>query len=1294
MIEAVEIGSDKKRVIIKENGNYIITGGMGGIGRIFANYILENRGNVFLIGRSDLNQKMKENLSNLQSLGKAVYIKANIMHREKVAECIRQIIESCGVINGVIHCAGINEDELFINTKSEDIGKILLPKLYGAYLIDNELSKCKIDFFFLCSSIASRLPNIGQSIYGYANRALDEWAAKRNELVQKGERFGKTISIDWPLWENGRMHISKNKEDMLFKKLGIKPLSNKEGIEAFEAVVQSEYSNIMVLYGDKNVIKSKIAYENDGAETMYDIAKNTMSISDSNFKDNYIETVIFEAVEKTLKLKREDYDLNEEMSSLGFDSISFTDFCNNINEKLNADISPSDMFEFKSLMHLKQYLCNIIENIEIKDTASDVEKINHNEEEKRYDAEIKSESDNLLQDDIAIIGISGKFPKSDNVHEFWENLVNQKDLISEIPADRWDWREYYGDPNHEKNKTNVIYGGFMNSIYNFDPLFFGISPKEAEVMDPQQRLLLESVWNTFEDAGYKISDYSGTSVGVFIGVSTSDYSDLIKKRGIDNSPQVSTGNSHSILANRISYLFDFKGPSISIDTACSSALVSLHMAVEAIRKSECNLAIVGGVNVITSPSLYISFSKSGMLSQDGRCKTFDSRANGYARGEGIGTVLLKPLSHAINDKDQIYGVIRSTAVNHGGHSHSLTAPNPDAQADLIYKVWKNSKIDINTVGYIEAHGTGTSLGDPIEINGLKKAFSRLQDEEANGSVFNHYCGIGTVKSNIGHLESASGIAGLIKVLLALKHKVIPASINIESINPYIKLNDSPFYIVRETKEWEAFEDEYGKKIPRRAGVSSFGFGGVNAHIAIEEYNVDSSKEYKYNILYCVPVSAKSHEALDEYVKKICDYLEHNPNTPLTALSYIFATGREEFEYRVAFVTDSINGIIEKMKKFLEKSYNDKWIYSGYCDKKYEDECTFSEITDDNITDIAKTWVNGSKIDWRSLFKGHKINKISFPTYPFEEYEYRLPNETNEECNDSLLSNASEAIHKLNLNISVRSDDDYIKDHVILGHKILPGAVYLEFAKAFTEKNINRTVSELYDVNWNRAFIVDNDEKNLHLDIVSDDTISFEFTSEGIVNASGMISAGKKVCDQNELFELSGEWENTFLDNEVYDIFSKIGIDYGQKHRVIKKLEFNSEEGLAEILVNSSHGYSLDPYLIDGVFQCVVGILMNSDEKCIYLPYRLKCLTIYNSLKSHCIVKIKKIDDKKSQKIVKFNIGVYNDKNDLLLSIEEFTVIKNKTYQNNNAYVEPLEIFKKVENGQLSIDEALKYLEAF
>ena len=364
--------------------------------------------------------------------------------------------------------------------------------------------------------------------------------------------------------------------------------------------------------------------------------------------------------------------------------------------------------------------------------------------------------------------------------------------------------------------------GVLEDVDQFDPLFFNISPAEAIYMDPQQRLFIENCWRCIEDSGLNPTSLSGSKCGVFVGCGQSDYGQLMNC-GVLN-PQGLMGGASSILSARISYFLNLKGPCLAIDTACSSSLVAIAEACNSvIFQRTSNLALAGGVCVLAGPSMHIMTSKAGMLSNDGRCFTFDKRANGFVPGEGVGVVLLKRLSDAMHDQDHIYGIIRGWGINQDGATNGITAPSVDSQIRLEKDVYQRFRINPETISLVEAHGTGTKLGDPIEVEALTESFRSYTDKK-------NYCALGSVKSNIGHHLPAAGVSGVIKVLLALKHKKQPPSLHLKNANEHIRFKDSPFFVNTELRNWEVKEGDI-----RRAAVSSFGFSGTNAHIVIEEY---------------------------------------------------------------------------------------------------------------------------------------------------------------------------------------------------------------------------------------------------------------------------------------------------------------------------------------------------------------------------------------------------------------------------------------------------------------------------
>ncbi len=884
-------------VSINNEGVYLITGGAGGLGLLLADCIVKNYdAKVILAGRSALNPEKQKRLDDINGhRGFVSYIQADITEYSIVSNLVRNIKSQYGKLNGVIHAAGVQRDSYLIKKPDSEIKEVLASKISGTLNIDEATRDEKLDFMVFFSSIAAIGGNAGQSDYSYANGFMDYYAFTREEMRKSGERYGKTTSINWTLWKDGGMKVNQSTEKLFKDSMGIEPLSAQDGIEAFYKALMTKEAQIACISGDKDKIEKRLGgtkkWTGETSLNKYDAGKLLEKVNDK----------IIEVVISILKIRKKDIQMERDMSEYGFNSLTFTDFANALNQEFSLNLTPAMFFEYPTIGTVAHYIVKaggdllaskLLNTAKMPDyeekqevTLKSPAKVNVRERKKssRFLEPLMSVQDEVVvsykavpvnEEPIAIVGISGVMPQSEDLDEFWSNLEAEKDLISEIPSERWDWKAYYSEDGSLPNTTYAKWGGFMKDVDKFDNAFFGISPREAELMDPQQRIFMETIWKTIEMSGYKPSDLSGTKTGLFVGVSTMDYFDMMKENGVGMEAHISTGISHCILANRISYLLNISGPSEPVDTACSSSLIAIHRAVESIRNGDCDMALAGGVNVMLSPMLFIAFGKAGMLSKDGRCKTFDKRANGYVRGEGAGAVFLKPLHKAIADGDHIYALIKSTAVNHGGKANTLTSPNPNAQAELLYEAYTKAGVNPSTIGYMEAHGTGTPLGDPVEINGLKKAFEMLYEKWRIQLPERPHCGIGSVKTNIGHLETAAGIAGILKVILAFKNRKIPGNVHLQDINPYIQLDGSPFYIVNRTMEWEAIKDEKGKELPRRAGVSSFGFGGANAHIVLEEYpnsNLALKNEKKPGLFV---LSAKNEEQLIKYADKMAAFLSH------------------------------------------------------------------------------------------------------------------------------------------------------------------------------------------------------------------------------------------------------------------------------------------------------------------------------------------------------------------------------------------------------------------------------------
>src|SRR5215813_7628146 len=418
---------------------------------------------------------------------------------------------------------------------------------------------------------------------------------------------------------------------------------------------------------------------------------------------------------------------------------------------------------------------------------------------------------------IAIVGASCRFPGAEDLEGFWCLLASGVDAVSEIDPQRWSTRFFYHPDRSQPGKSYSWAGGLVSGIDLFEPSFFGISPREAAQMDPQQRLLLELTWHALEDAGIPTSKIAGSTTGVYIGASTTDYSDLRLGDPASTDSYFMTGNTLSVIANRISYIFDLRGPSLTIDTACSSSLVALHHACEAIRSKRIATAIVGGINLLLAPYPFLGFCRASMLSPRGRCFAFDERADGYVRGEGGGVVILKPLDQALRDGDRVHAVILGTGVNSDGRTIGLSLPSEAAQASLLRSVYSRAGVAPEELSLFEMHGTGTPAGDPIEAAAVGHSLGQSRSDPLP---------IGSVKTNIGHLEPASGMAGLLKAALALDRGIVPPTLHSETPNPNIAFDELNLRLVRDAEPIDAPRER------RFAGVNSFGFGGTNAHVVL------------------------------------------------------------------------------------------------------------------------------------------------------------------------------------------------------------------------------------------------------------------------------------------------------------------------------------------------------------------------------------------------------------------------------------------------------------------------------
>ena len=1120
-------------------------------------------------------------------------------------------------------------------------------------LLDGAL-QASIGFKLKGSAIKLMLPFSLDSLEVFGKSSASMWALVRPYEGHTSEKFQK-LDIDL-CDEAGNIVVQMRG----FSSLAVEEENVGRGMLLFQPVAKEKTA-------DKSMAKEKDVQEIKSPE----IDTQQLSLK--------IQRMLQEIASKILNLPIEKLDVDSELSEYGFDSITLTDFANQVANKYHVELTPTIFFEYPTIESCAKYLsvqygAKLASHFAVRTLATAESAKELPETSSLLDHRLRFKSsakDNStlgaksqdLHAPIAIVGMSGAFPKAHDLEEFWGNLLTGKDCISEIPEDRWDWRAIWGDPTQEDNKTNVKWGGFLDNISEFDPLFFGISPREALLMDPQQRLLMEYVWLAIENAGYAAKSLSGTNTGMFIGTASSGYEARIEKAHVPIEGYTATGMVPSVGPNRMSFFLNFHGPSEPIETACSSSLVAIHHAIMAIHTGDCDQAIAGGINAIVSPEVQISFNKAGMLSPDGRCKTISKNANGYGRGEGVGMLFLKKLSDAEASGDRIYAVIRSSAVNHGGRANSLTAPNSKAQADLLITAYNKAGIDPRTVSYIEAHGTGTSLGDPVEVNGLKAAFKELYQSNGDLHVERAHCGLGTVKSNIGHLELAAGVAGIIKVVLQMQHKTLVKTLHAEEQNPYIDLKGSPFYIVKDNQDWKAVEDANGSPLPRIAGVSSFGFGGTNAHIVIQEYipkQAEGAAATMVSLYVIIPISAKNKERLKVYVKKILAFIEKNADLNLADVSYTLQMGREAMEERLGLIVDSMEELKVKLRKYLNEDESIDNLHAGQVKQNKEIAAIFEAHVELNeaidkliehgkFSELLNFWVKGVHIDWKKLYTSHPPRKISLPTYPFAKDVFwidgldTVPKALKSQQaapRQPLMLESPPTTDGSQWKITLSGDEFYLKDHLVMGQKVLPGVAYLEMAQS----RIRQTVSDptrailLKDIVWSKPVVVKDCPQILHMSLTHEakGEITYEFYSEA--NGKTTIHSRGKGCvtstkEVNPLDVQALRAKPSIREisaKECYAAFEKMGLNYGPAHRAIDSLLVMENEVLANLLLPSSvadtlNSYVLHPSLLDGALQASLGLFLKNETVSslkLRLPYALDSIEILGACASSMLAWIR------------------------------------------------------------------------
>ena len=951
---------------------YLITGGNGGLGRIFASEILNHAptAKVILLGRSPAPTSFGFENPNL------IYKTVDLTAEDAIFDCIDQIRREFGRIDGVLHSAGVLNDALIVNKSELSFKSVLAPKVVGAKHLIKALAPDTLDFFVCFSSGAGAFGNSGQIDYAAANAWLGT-ITKRNLSAQSQ----KLVTIHWPLWDEGGMRPSEYVVSSWHERFGFQPLTTQAGLEAFYSALQIGAPETLVLSGDAQRLTEH--FEIEPLETM--LTRTQLRKPEEAVFSKEVSSALLDKLRNGIALvtglQLSNIKDTEPMLNFGLDSVMVVEFAQTFLD-IDPEISANLYYESDTLNRLSD---NILTN--------------HAEAVNRWhvgspQAELPLPTQSIPltpsnDEQIAIIGIAARFPGAADLGQFWNNLTAGRDSITEIPADRWSLENFF-DPERTRavkdGKSYAKWGGFLEDFAAFDPLFFHISPMEAAAMDPQERLFLQNAWHAFEDAGYSPAELARQfdgQIGVFAGITRTGFNLSSVDRWQEGDAML-PATSFASIANRVSYFMNFNGPSTPVDTMCSSSLTAVHEACEALRHGNCEMALAGGVNLLLHPLNYISASTQQMLSPDGRCKTFGAGANGYVPGEGVGAVVLKRLADAQRDGDMIHATILATAVNHNGKTNGYTVPNPKAQRALLRKAMDAANIDHETVSYIEAHGTGTELGDPLEIEAIGKAFATVQKTKRY---------VGSVKSNIGHLEAAAGIAGLLKTVMQLKHRKITPSLHSETPNSRIDFDRAGVAVPQSVLDWVSSSDQ----VPLRAGVSSFGAGGANAHAILQEAPQPMAATTRNTDIAepaLIVLSARSKNALIRHVKQLAAYLSQN-SPPLHSLAFTLLGGREHMTHRMAFIVSNLGDLRQALNDCLQiKPATCNWfegtaVHNDIGLSELAEDTDFNAlqqtwIAERKFSSLAKFWVQGLSIDWHLLYQDASPQRLSLPGYPFEK----------------------------------------------------------------------------------------------------------------------------------------------------------------------------------------------------------------------------------------------------------------------------------------------------------------------
>ncbi|MGV0790798.1 SDR family NAD(P)-dependent oxidoreductase [Mycolicibacterium sp. XJ1819] len=902
---------------LRKDATYLVTGGLGALGSEIAGYLAAHgAGHLVLTSRRSPDDAVQQRIDTLreQHACEVRVVTADVADAHDVTRLLADISAAMPPLAGIVHAAGEIGTTALSSSDDAEVDRVFAGKVWGAWHLSEAAIDLALDFFISTSSIASVWGGFGQTAYGAANAFLDGMAWRLREQGIAG------VSVNFGPWSAGMADAESRAR---LDQRGVQTLAPADALAGLAAAVAASETHPQGVVARIDWARFLPLYQQAGrraflAELEQEVPTEAASTAGatSSGRTPLVERLANAPVRQRKRLLTEHLrsavaevtrvdtaEIREEAGffDLGMDSLMAVELRRRLEQGLGLQIPVTLVMDHPRLSDAADYLLGDVLGLAVQAP------------EEAGLAQAVSATPRT-DEPIAIVAVSCRFPGAPDPEAFWEVLAGGVDAIREVPEDRFDIDEFYDPDPETPGKTYTRFGGFLDGVDGFDPEFFGISPREAVWIEPQQRLMLETVWEALERAGLSAAELRGSRTGIFTGVAANEYAHLLSAESIDKiEPHFITGNALNAISGRVAFALGLEGPAVAVDTACSSALVAVHQACQALHSGDCDLALAGGVNVLLSPVTTVAASRARMLSPAGRCKTFDASADGYVRGEGCGILVLKRLGDALRDGDRVAAVIPASSVNQDGASSGLTVPNGGAQQRLIEETLTRAGLTGGDVDYLEAHGTGTPLGDPIEVQAAAAAYGGSR--EADRPLL-----MGSVKTNIGHLESASGAAGLIKVVLSLQHGLLPQSLHFDNPSPHIPWDSLPVRVVDKTLPWQT----NGR--PRRAGVSSFGFTGTNAHVLIEEAPAQpagaagedaAEPDASGESAHVLPLSARSPEALMALARSYDAWLDANPSVDVADVCRTAGTGRSHFEHRAALVVDSVDAARQGLADLAE-----------------------------------------------------------------------------------------------------------------------------------------------------------------------------------------------------------------------------------------------------------------------------------------------------------------------------------------------------------------------------------------